>query len=121
MWYKKRLRYNPSKKKDEFYSIANKLKNQDKISKEFEIMLSNLTLEEIIGLRLELAAKSINNNLYGLKIWYDLPNITKDAVLKYVYSSTRTNGEAASFLGLSRVEFLQLIKKFNIKEYFKKT
>ena len=121
MWYKKRLRYNSKKKENQYYSISNKLKSQNKISSEFKIMLSNMTLEEIIGLRLELAAKSVNHNLYGLKIWHDIQNIAKDAVLKYTYSSARTNGEAASFLGLSRIEFLQLIKKFKIKEYFKKT
>jgi len=116
-WQKKKKTYGDN----EYYSISNKLKKEKKTTEQFEVMLNNLTLEEIIGLRLELAARSVNNNLYGLKIWYDLPNITKDAVLKYVYSAARTNGEAASFLGLSRVEFLQLIKKFNIKEYFKKT
>jgi hypothetical protein len=121
MWYKKRVRYNPKKKEGQYYSISNKLKNQGKSNDEFEVMVSNLTLEDLIGLKLELAARAINNNLYGLKIWQDLPNIAKDAVLKYVYSAARTNGEAASFLGLSRTEFLQLIKKFKIKEYFNKT
>ena len=121
MWYKKRVRYNPKKKENQHYSISNKLKSQGKTNDEFEIMLSNLTLEDIIGLKLELAAKAVNHNLYGLKIWQELPNIAKDAVLKYVYSAARTNGEAASFLGLSRIEFLQLINRFKIKDYFKKT
>ena len=85
MWYKKRRRYNPKIKEGQYYSISNKLKSQEKTNDQFEIMLSNLTLEEIVGLRLELAAKSVKNNLYGLKIWYDLPNIIKDAILKYTY------------------------------------
>ena len=120
MWYKKRRRYNPKIKEGQYYSISNKLKSQEKTNDQFEIMLSNLTLEEIVGLRLELAAKSVKNNLYGLKIWYDLPNIIKDAILKYTCSASRTNGEGASFLGLSTIEFIQLIKRFNTKEYFKK-
>ena len=40
MWYKKRLRYNSKKKENQYYSISNKLKSQNKISSEFEIMLS---------------------------------------------------------------------------------
>ena len=120
MWRKKRKRYSNKNKESEYYSISNKLKNEKKISDGFEFMLSTLTLEEIIALRLELAAKTVNHNLYGLHIWKMVPNIAKEAVLKYAYSASRTNGEAASFLGITRQDFTKYIKKFSIKEYFSK-
>ena len=58
MWYKKRVRYNPKKKEGQYYSISNKLKNQGKSNDEFEVMVSNLTLEDLIGLKLELSARA---------------------------------------------------------------
>ena len=92
MWKRKRRRYNNVNKVNEYYSIINKLKSQEKITDDFEIMISSLTFEELIGLRLELAAKSVNHKLFGFKIWLSLPYIIKEAVLKYTYSAARTNG-----------------------------
>ena len=111
MWKRKRRRY--SKPDQEYYSISNKLKLEGKITNNFELMLSSLTLEDIIALRLELAARSVNGKLYGLKIWESVPKITKEAMLKYAYSASRTKSEAAAFLGISRSDFHKLIKKFN--------
>ena len=116
MWERKKKRYGSN----EYYSISNKLRSDNKTSDEFEIMLSGLTLEEIIGLRLELAARSVDHKLYGFKIWQSIPNIAKEAVLMYTVSAARTNGEAASFLGIKKAELRKLIKKFDIKNYFNK-
>ena len=43
-------------------------------------MLSALSLEEIIGLKLELAARAIDNRLYGLALWTGMPYIVHEAV-----------------------------------------
>ena len=120
MWKRKRRRYKNVNKVNEFYSITNKLKSQEKITDDFEVMLSSLTFEELIGLRLELAAKSVNNKLYGFKLWHSIPNIVRDAILKYVYSASRTKAEAAAFLGISKNEYSRLLKKYEIKDYFNK-
>jgi len=116
MWENKRSRF--KKPDQDFYSIANKLKEQGKINEKFEVMLSSLTLEEIIGLRLELAAKSVNYKLYGANIWSALPNIVQEGVLKYVYSAARTKGEMASFLGINKSSLKRLLKKYDITNYF---
>ena len=89
-WEKKYPRY--QKKDQEYYSISNKLRKEKKITEEFEIMLSSMTLEDIIALRLELAAQAVNGKLYGQNIWRSIPDIVKEAVLKYSYSSARTKG-----------------------------
>ena len=116
MWENKRSRF--KKPDQDFYSISNKLKKENKIDERFEIMLSTLTLEEIIGLRLELAAKTVNYKLYGVKIWENLHSVVQDAVLKYVYSASRTKGEMASFLGINKVNLKRLLKKYNVTNYF---
>ena len=118
MWESKRSRF--KKPNQDYYSIANKLKTQNKINERFEIMLSSLTLEEIIGLRLELAAKTVNYKLYGINIWHSIQDIVKHGVLKYVYSAGRTKGEMASFLGIDKKTLNRLLKKYKITNYFSK-
>jgi hypothetical protein len=116
MWESKRSRF--KKPEQDFYSIANKLKSEGKINEKFEFILSSLTLEEIIGLRLELAAKSVNYKLYGLNLWHSITDITRHGVLKYVYSAARTKGEMASFLGIDKTVLKKLLKKYDVTNYF---
>ena len=116
MWENKRSRF--KKPDQDYYSIANKLKSENKIDERFEVMLSCLTLEEIIALRLELAAKVVNYKLYGTNIWHSLPNIVQESVLKYAYSAARTKGEIASFLGINKSSLKKLLKKYDISNYF---
>jgi len=103
------------------YSISNKLRKDGKSSEEFEIIFNNLSLEEVIGLKLELASKSaFKGKLYGLPLWYSVPSIVKDAILKYAMSATRSKREAARFLGLNELVLKNLIRKHKIDDYFKK-
>lgn len=105
--------------KNRLYSISKKLRKDGKSSEEFEILLNNLTLEEVIGLKLEISSKySLNGKLYGLPIWQSLTMIVKDAVLKYSLSATRTKKEAARFLGLTERSLTGLVKKYNSESYF---
>ena len=113
--WKRKRNYNGKNKN---YSISKKLRKDRKSNEEFEIMLANLTLEEVIALKLELATKSISNRMYGFPIWHSLHNIVQDAVFKYAYSATRTKREAMRFLGLQENWFHKLQKKYGIDDYF---
>tara|TARA_R100000030_G_scaffold12399_1_gene8302 strand:- start:607 stop:996 length:390 start_codon:yes stop_codon:yes gene_type:complete len=112
MSWKKKLR--EYKGRNNEYSLRKKLKREKKITDDFEIMLSTLTLEEIIGLRLELASLYINNKLYNFPIYKSIKYITKEACLLFALSATRTYGDAASFLGMREADFRKEIKKFKI-------
>ena len=112
MSWKKKLREYKGRNND--YSLRKKLKKEKKITDDFEIMLSTLTLEEIIGLRLELAALYINNKLYNFPIYKSIKYITKEACLRFALSATRTYGDAASFLGMNESDLRKEIKKFKI-------
>jgi hypothetical protein len=102
-----------------YYSLSNKLRKEGKSSEEFEILFNNLSLEEVIGLKLELASKfGLRGKMYGLPIWYSLRTIVKDAVLKYAVSATRSKREAARFLGLQENNFKLLLRKHKIDNYF---
>ena len=107
--------------RNKYYSISNKLKKENRSSEEFEIIFNNLSLEEVIGLKLELASKSsFNGKLYGVPIWYSIPNIVRDAVLKYAMSATRSKRETARFLGLNEFAMRRAINKYKIDDYFEK-
>ena len=87
-------------------------------------MLSSLTLEEIIGLKLELASSYINNKLYNIPLYKSMRYITKEACLMYALSATRTVTDAATFLGLNEKDLRKELKLFNIDtstSYFKKS
>ena len=84
-------------------------------------MLNNLTLEEIIAIKLESASKVFGGKSYGLPIWKSIREITQHAVLKFTVSACRTHREAASFLGMSPKELRELTKKYNIKSFFEET
>ena len=112
MSWKKKLREYKGRNND--YSLRKKLKKEKKITDGFEIMLSTLTLEEIIGLRLELASLYINNKLYNFPIYKSIKYITKEACLRFALSATRTYGDAASFLGINESDLRKEIKKFKI-------
>ena len=72
MWVKKNKEF---KGKNYYYSFRKKLKNQNKIDDDFEIVLNNLTLEEVISLKLELSSEYINSKLYNFPIWNNITYI----------------------------------------------
>ena len=113
-WKRKKLR----KGRNTHYSLSKKLRQEKRSNDEFETMLSSLTLEEVIGLKLELSTKPVNNRLYGLPVWKNLTDVVKDAILKYAYSSTRTQMEAMRLLGLTADHFQRLKKRYDPVSYF---
>jgi hypothetical protein len=111
MWKKKLREY---KGRNYTYSLRMKLRREKKTSDDFEAMIHNLSLEELIGLKLELAASHINNKLYNFPIYKSLRYIVKEACLHFALSSTRTFGDAASFLGMRESQLNDEIKKYRI-------
>ena len=116
MNWKKRKHYG----KNERYSLAKKLKEDNKTTEEFETILNNLSLEEVIGLKLELASRVFGGKSYGLPLWNSMRDITNDALLKYALSACRTKKEAARFLGLNSQNFNKLLNKYNVESFFEK-
>ena len=111
MWQKKR---NEIKGKSYYYSTINRLQKEKKIDEVFLSRINQLTLEELIAIKLESAARFINHKLYGFPIWKALHYVCREAVLMFALSSTRSLNDAASFLGINQNEFKENLKKFNI-------
>jgi len=116
-WKKKRKIFG----KNQYYSISKKLRKESKSDEKFEVTLNNLSLEEVIALKLELSAKSAGGYIYGMPIWRSLRYIVEDAVLKFALSTTRTSREAARFLGLKRREYNNISKVYKAESYFEET
>ena len=99
-------------------SLINKLKNDGRIDDCNLTAIGSLSIEELIAVKLELSANNINNRLYGFDIWRQASNITKEAILKFALSTTKSKKDAARFLGLDYLSFTKLVKKFKIQDFF---
>ena len=104
--------------KNYYQSVSKKLRENRKINPEFEVRLASLTLEELIALKLELAAKNVRGKLYGFPIWNTSTYIIKDSLIKFALSATNSHREAANLLGINVSELKKFIKKYKVNEYF---
>jgi len=82
-------------------------------------MLNQLSLEEIIALKLELGSKALGGKLFGFSFWKILNSLTKDAILKYAFSACVNKFEAMTFIGLNHQAFKKYIYKYKIFQYFR--
>lgn len=114
VWKKKRNK--PGKNR--YYSVSKLLRRKNKTTPQFEVMLNSLTLEELIALKLELAAKASGSPVYGIPIWKNLTYITRQSVLKFAQSACRSNSEAALFLGMNVLELVERRKKYKTDLFF---
>ena len=104
--------------KNRYYSMVRKLRREGKSTVEFEVMLNNLSFEDLIALKLELASKAAGSKLYGFKLWYSIPDLVRDAMLKYAMSATRTKNEAQRFLGIDSLNYKKMLKKYQTESFF---
>lgn len=114
MFKKKKKIYGKNKN----YSVINKLISEEKINDRFLITLNQLSLEEIIAVKLEMAGKASGGDIFGIPIWRSLREISRDAALKFAMSASRTKADAASFLGISIFTLIDYLQKYEFKSYF---
>jgi len=101
-------------------SVINKLKDQNLIDDSVLVCLNNLTLEDVIAIKLELSANLLNNRPFGFDMWRKSGYIIKEAFLRFAISTTNSKKNAARFLGLPYNEFVKVLKKFpDVESYFK--
>lgn len=86
-------------------NLSDELKLKKKITEEFEVMLGGLTLEEIIGLKLEVSARNLKGKLYGVNLLDSLKRSSRDAAFSYVLNFCRNEPTAAFLLGLTTQEY----------------
>ena len=107
-----------SNKKNTNYSFIHVLRQNKRINESFLNTLSSLSLEEVIALKLELSIKMINNKLYNFPLWSAMPNITRDALLRYAMSACQSKRDMARFLGIPTNKINELLRKYNTEKLF---
>ena len=94
------------------YSILRALRQEKRITDEFEVMFSGLSLEEVLALKLALSSRLFKGKFFGLPIWKSLPYIVREATLKYALSVTKSKKDASRLLGLNLSEMNKMIKRY---------
>jgi len=99
-------------------SVIKYLKVKNLITDSLLVAINNLSLEDLIAVKLELSANHMNNRPYGFDIWRNSSYIVKEALLKFAVSTTKSKKDAARFLGLTYLEFKRVLKKYRVEDYF---
>jgi len=109
-----------SKKENKFknYSFISVLRKDKKVNDAFLNLLSSLTIEEILAIKLELSVKMTKHKFYNFPLWKSLPSICKDAILRFVLSACESKRDGARMLGIDIREFDKLILKYKTEKLF---
>ena len=99
-------------------SVILALKAKNLLDDSLLVSINNLSLEDLIAIKLELSANHINNRPYGFDIWRKSGYIIKEALLKFALSTTNSKKDAARFLGLTYSEFKKAIKQYKVTKFF---
>jgi len=100
------------------YSVRRKLRKEQRVNNNFENILSSLSLEEIIALKLELSTPIVKGKLYGTNIYNTLNAVCRDALIKWALSVAPSKRSAADFLGIDYSLLKELNRAHNYFEYF---
>ena len=69
------------------YSLIKELKKNNLIDDQFIVICDALTLEDIIGIKVELFSRHINYKLFGFPLWKSVPDMVRDALLKVSFKN----------------------------------
>ncbi len=101
-----------STKNEKKINFISELKKDGRVSEEFLNIASDLTLEELISVKLELTAKMLNGKLYNFPLWYNLPYIVRESLLNFVNRNCKTKIDMSNTLGIPYEQFIQIYKKY---------
>jgi len=98
-------------------SLLKKLRREKKINKDLEVLIASLTIEDLIAIKLELAAEIVRGKLFGFPIYATTLQVVKEGLIKFALSSTTSHKKAAFSLGISLSELKRYIKKYEINKF----
>ena len=101
------------KKENKYDSVLKNINNKF-VNKNFEFILSNITLEDLIIAKLELSARSLNGKLFGYPIYKNVQHITRESLVRFALRFCNSQEKAANLLGLSVRELKSYIKKHEL-------
>lgn len=98
----------------EKYSLIDELISEKRIDEKTLTQIGQLSLEEVIGLKLEMATRIAGGYLYGFPIYKRIGMVIRHAILAYALSATRTVPDAAAFLQIDEAYFRKKIINFGL-------
>ena len=101
------------KKENKYDSVLKNINNKF-VNKNFEFILSNITLEDLITAKLELSARSLNGKLFGYPIYKNVQHITRESLVRFALRFCNSQEKAANLLGLNVRELKSYIKKHEL-------
>jgi hypothetical protein len=102
-----------STKNDKKGSYISELRSEGRINEDFINKISDLKLEELIAVKLEVSSRMTSGKLYNFPIWYTLPRICKQACMNVADRICSSKADKASFLGIPYNIFLQIYREYN--------
>ena len=121
LWYtpfmKKQETLKRRRGKNYYTSLSNTLKKQGKTTSLFEVQVAQLTIEDLLALKLELSAMSFNGKMYGFPVMQNITNIVRESVIKFALSVTPSKNEASDLLGCTQEELNNYIKKYHLQHF----
>ena len=97
-------------KKKKYNSLLKEIDNKFN-NKNFKHIISNLTLEELIILKLELSTKGLNEKLFGYPLYNNIQHITKESLVRFALRFCNSQEKAANLLGLDVRQFKLYISR----------
>jgi len=101
-----------SSKNEKKVTFISELKREGRVNEDVLNVVSDLTLEELISVKLELSAKMFNGKLYNFPLWYNLPYIIRESLLNFVNRNCKTKVDMSNTLGIPYEQFIQIYKKY---------
>lgn len=90
------------------------MREEGKLTPEFEMFIHNFSLEDLISVKLEITAqKAAKGKFYGLPLLQNIKPIMENVFMRFAMSMTSSKREAARFLGVPEVLFDKRYKKYN--------
>lgn len=126
--HKKGTKRDYIEKSESWFSIKDVLLKEGKITEDFLICLSQLSLEDLIALKLEHSSRFLDKKrtrFFGIPIWNSLNYLTKDAALKWAVSICNSDNHKDKtypatpyrILGMGRNEFEYYLSLFGVDRY----
>jgi len=104
-----------SREKIKKRTFISKLKNEGRINENFLNIVSDLSLEELIAIKIEMASKLFRGKLYGIPIWITMPRIVKEAMLHVAINSCNTKTDMSSFLGITIEQLNEILNSYDLE------
>lgn len=94
--------------------ISNRLRKEDKSNEQFERMIAQLDLMDLIALKLEMSARVVKGKLYGVPFLKILPKICERAAIEYAFEQSDRACEGALMLSIPPKRYRRLTDKYGL-------